>query len=343
VVGVPRLPGRRISRRSGADARPDPGPDAAGPDAAGPDPAGPDPSPDPAGPDAAAPHTGAAGADAAGPHAGAADPVAPLADGTGATPSLGELVARVATPGESDGPADRRRQLGALTRAVGTAARGAGTAARGAGGAARGAGAGARGLGQLLADTLAEAAPRIPVRDARTLRAHHPGRSDDEIADALVVAAGRSTAAFGAAVGALAAVEFAAPPTYLAAPVQLAAETLAVAAVEVKLVAELHEIYGEPAAGTGAQRAAAYLMSWVHQRAVDPKAGAAGLTAVLGYAAKRELRTFLMRRMGRSLTKLAPFLAGAVAGAAVNRRATRGLGDKVVAELRGRHPTVLPG
>ncbi len=59
--------------------------------------------------------------------------------------------------------------------------------------------------------------------------------------------------------GALAAVEFAAPPAYLAAPVQLAAETLA------------------------------------------------------------------------------------VAGAAVNRRATRGLGDKVVAELRGRHPTALPG
>jgi hypothetical protein len=64
---------------------------------------------------------------------------------------------------------------------------------------------------------------------------------------------------------------------------------------------------------------------------------------VLGYAAKRELRSLLMRRMGRSMSKLAPFLAGAVAGAAVNRRATRNLGDKVAAELRGRHPTVLPG
>ena len=244
------------------------------------------------------------------------------------TASLGELVARVAT--DPADPGDRRRQLGALIRALG--------------GAARGAGAGVRGLGQLLADTLTDAAPRIPVRDAATLRSHHPGRSDDEIADALVRNAGRSTGTFGAALGALAAVEFAAPPSYLLAPVQLAAETLAVAAVEVKMVAELHELLrraGPSAAGT--QRAAAYLMSWMHQRALDPQVGIAGLSAVLGLAAKGELRTVLMRRMGRSTSKVAPFLAGAVAGAAVNRRVTRTLGDRVTAELRGRHPTVLPG
>jgi hypothetical protein len=33
---------------------------------------------------------------------------------------------------------------------------------------------------------------------------------------------------------------------------------------------------------------------------------------------------------------MAPFLAGAVAGGVVNRRATRSLGEKVTAELRGR-------
>ena len=41
--------------------------------------------------------------------------------------------------------------------------------------------------------------------------------------------------------------EFAAPPTLLTAPVQLAAETLLVAAIEIKLLAELHEVYGVPA------------------------------------------------------------------------------------------------
>jgi hypothetical protein len=258
-------------------------------------------------------------------------PATPPDPAPGGRATLGELVAGVATePADSS---DRRRQLAALTRALAAAALGSG----------RRAGTSARELGQLLADTLVDAAPRIPVRDATTLRSHHPGRSDDEIADALVRTAGRTTAAFGAAVGALAAVEFAVPSALLAAPVQLAAETLAVAAVEVKLVAELHELYGEPAAGTGAQRASAYLVSWMHQRAVDPQAGAAGLSAMLGLTAKRELRTFLLRRMGRSMSKLAPFLAGAVAGGAVNRRATRAVGDKVAAELRGRHPTVLPG
>jgi hypothetical protein len=241
---------------------------------------------------------------------------------TSGTARLGELVARAADHDHGrDG--DRKNQLAALTRGLAGAAKGA-------------AGSGLRGAGPLLADVLADAAPRLRIRDAATLRFHHPGLSDDQVADLLVRNAARTTAAFGAAVGALAAVEFAAPPMLLASPVQLAAETLAVAAVEVKLLAELHELFGRPAVGSGAQRASAYLMSWVRQRALDPKVGAAGLSAVIGAAAKRELRTTLVRRTGRSLTHLAPFLAGAVAGAVVNRRVTRSLGTKMTAELRGR-------
>ena len=238
------------------------------------------------------------------------------------TAHLGELVARVADH-DHDRDGDRRDQLRALTRGLAGAAKGA-------------AGQGLRGAGSLLADVLADAAPRLRIRDAATLRVHHPGLSDDEIGAVLVRNAARTTAALGAAVGALAAVEFAAPPALLVAPVQLAAETLAVAAVEVKLVAELHELMGRPAYGTGAQRGSAYLMSWVRQRALDPKVGAAGLSAIIGAAAKTELRTMLMRRAGRSMTKLAPFLAGALAGGVVNRRVTRSLAEKVTAELRGR-------
>jgi hypothetical protein len=246
------------------------------------------------------------------------EPGRPGTDATADTASLGELVARVA-----DDSGDRKDQLVALTRGL-------------AGGVKDAAGSGFRGAGSLLADVLADAAPRLRIRDAATLRAHHPGLSDEELADVLIRNAARTTAAFGAAVGALATVEFAAPPALLAAPAQLAAETLAVAAVEVKLVAELHEILGRPAYGSGTQRASAYLMSWVRQRALDPMSGAAGLSAVLGAAAKRELRSMLLRRTGRSVSKLAPFLAGAIAGGVINRRVTRSLGEKVAAELRGR-------
>lgn len=237
---------------------------------------------------------------------------------------VGELVARVA-----DDQSDRRAPLLALTRALGGSARAAGVRAVGA--------------GRWLADVLAEAAPRIPIRDAATLAGQHPGRSADQIADALVKHAALVTAGFGAAAGGLAAAEFLAPPALLAAPVQLAAETLAIAAVEIKLVAELHELYGEPVRGGVAQRGSAYLMSWVRQRAVEPALAGSGLAAVLGHAAKRELRSRLLRRVGRSTTSMAPFLAGAVAGAEVNRRATRSLGEKVSAELRGRQATLPAG
>jgi hypothetical protein len=246
----------------------------------------------------------------------------PDPDAAAGTAQLGELVARVADS-DADRDGDRKDQLAALARGLAGAARGA-------------AGQGVRGAGSLLADVLADAAPRLRIRDAATLRAHYPGRSDDEIAETLIRTAARTTAAFGAALGALAAVEFAAPPTLLAAPAQLAAEALAVAAVEVKLVAELHEILGRSAQGTGAERGSTYLMSWMRQRAVDPRAAVTGLTALLGATAKRELRTMLLRRTGRGMTKLAPFLAGAVAGGVVNRRVTRSLGETVTAEIRGR-------
>ncbi|MEN3356361.1 MAG: hypothetical protein V7637_343 [Mycobacteriales bacterium] len=237
---------------------------------------------------------------------------------------VGELVARVAG---SDQP-DRRAPMLTLARALGGSARVAGVRAVAA--------------GRWLADVLAEAAPRIPVRDAPTLAVHHPGKTTDQIAEALVKQAALVTAGFGAAAGGLAAAEFFTPPALLAAPVQLAAETLAIAAVEIKLVAELHELYGEPVHGGVAQRGSAYLMSWVRQRAVEPAVAGSGLAAVLGHAAKRELRSRLLRRVGRSTTSMAPFLAGAVAGAEVNRRATRSLGEKVGAELRGRRQ-MLPG
>jgi len=245
----------------------------------------------------------------------------PAPDAAAETARLGELVARVADHG-TDRDGDRKDQLTALARGLAGAARGA-------------TGHGLHGAGSLLADVLTDAATRLRIRDAATLRAHHPGLTDDEIADLLVRTAARTTAAFGAALGALAAVEFAAPPVLLAAPVQLAAETLAVAAVEVKLIAEEHEILGRPAQGSGSQRGSAYVMSWAHQRALDPKVGAAGLTAILGATAKRELRSTLLHRAGRGATALAPFLAGAVAGGVVNRRVTRSVGEKMRAQLRG--------
>lgn len=189
--------------------------------------------------------------------------------------------------------------------------------------------------GRRLVDVLIEVAPHIPVRDRITLRAHHHDLDGDALARSLIATASRVTGGIGAAGGLLSTIEMAAPPTLLSAPVQIAAETLAVIAVEVKLVAELHEVYGHVPAGTPAMRAAAYLGSWSSRRGVDPFGGSS-LTGVVSGAARRELRQRMIRRAGRNVTTVVPFLAGAVAGAALNTRETHKLGEQIVRDLRRR-------
>ena len=181
-----------------------------------------------------------------------------------------------------------------------------------------------------------EVAPRLPVRDLLPLREQHGGLAGDDLAEALVARAARLTAAVGAAAGALTAAETAAPPTLLAAPVQLAAETVAVVAIELRLTAELHVVYGRQPTGTPAQVATAYLASWATRRAATGDGSRPSVSAVLSSAARQQLRSRLVRRLGRNLSTLVPFLAGAVAGAELNRRETRSLADALRRDLSPR-------
>ncbi|MFJ6383964.1 hypothetical protein ACIQI7_28670 [Kitasatospora sp. NPDC092039] len=203
--------------------------------------------------------------------------------------------------------------------------------------AARGAAKGAAYGGKALTEQLVQAAPRIPVRDLATLRAQHPGAAfPEELADVLVTGAVRASSALGAGVGAAAMLPV--PP---AMPLEIAAETLAVAAVEVKLIAELHEVYGIPAQGTATQRGGAYLGAWANRRGID----AGLLVRPAGFAAlaiSSEVRQQVRRRLTRSslrhLPAVTPLLVGAGIGATMNRRDTRRLADEVREDLRRRRP-----
>ncbi len=186
---------------------------------------------------------------------------------------------------------------------------------------------------RLLDDLLVGVVPHLPVRSLLALRQEHGGLSGDELAAALISAAAKATAAIGAAAGALAAVELAAPPTLLAAPAQVVAETVAVVGVELRLVAELHVVYGRVPQGSSAQVLLAYLLSWAARRPAD-ETGDASLTGVLSAAARLRVRRRLVRRLRANLASLVPFLAGAVLGAELNRRETRGLGATLTAALR---------
>src|SRR3989440_13036220 len=203
----------------------------------------------------------------------------------------------------------------------------------------------ARGIGDLfrpraairwIADLVGDVAPRIPIRTRATLRTHFPGLSDDTIADRLIRNAGRTTAAVGAASGGVAAIEWVATPTLLSAPVLLAAETVAVVAVEIKLIGELHELYGVPIRGNATERTVALVRAWAERRGVNPMLEGMGAAAVLGTAARRELRDRLLRRFGRNLTTYGPMLTGAAVASYLNRRATHSLGQAIRRDLSRR-------
>jgi hypothetical protein len=255
------------------------------------------------------------------------EPAVPYDDHSG----VGDLVARV-TGSTGDDDASRReraRDLGRLSTALVASARRAGRAS-------------VLG-GSWLVDVMLDTVPRIPIRDAAALRAQHPGLSDDDLAQTLISGAAKVTATVGAAGGALAAVEWTAPPALLTAPVQIAAETLVVATIEVKLIAELHEVYGLPMTGSLGRRGQAYLLAWTQRRGIDPLTPSA-LTVSIGASAKRALRNRLIRRAGRNLTTLGPLMSGAVAGSMVNHRETRRLGETVRDDLRvHREGRLIPG
>ncbi|MEU0695586.1 hypothetical protein ABZ349_16570 [Streptomyces niveus] len=181
-----------------------------------------------------------------------------------------------------------------------------------------------------LADRIIDNAPRVPVRDLATLRRQFPGLGPEELADKLVAGAANSSSTVGAGIGAVAMMPV--PP---AMPTELAAEITAVAAIELKLIAELHEVYGLRPPGNLKERSTAYLTSWTEERGVDITKPTT-INAALSGRMKRELRQQIMKRTVRSLPNLVPFMIGAAVGAMMNRRDTRKVAERIRKDLRAR-------
>jgi hypothetical protein len=226
---------------------------------------------------------------------------------------------------------------GDVARRGGRAARRGGEAARKSGDVAwRGVQVGGsatwRGLrvgGQWLAGQAVEMAPKVPIRGISTLRDQYPGLDTEELADRLIRGAARASAGVGAAVGMTAATPFV--PTL---PVELAVETLALVGIELKLVAELHEVYGMPAPGSRTDRMLAYLGAWANRRGI--RITGEGVALAVGSPLRRKLERRLVAKAGQTTLSLAPLLAGAAAGSMVDHHETRKLGQQVRDDLRKR-------
>lgn len=248
------------------------------------------------------------------------EPGRPVAE-TGDT--LADRAAELATEvTEQEHTRDRRRLLRGFSEAARAGARSAG---RGIRAARRAAGVGS---GWLASQVLAMA-PRIKVRDAQTLRSQFPGLATEELAETLIANASKAAATVGGAVGAWSVLPV--PPAF---PVEVATETLALVGIEIKLVAELHEVYGVPAPGRPVDRMTAYVAAWAHRRGVALAPG--GLIFAAGSPLWRRLQRRLAARASKSAFSLAPLLSGATAGALMNRWETRRLGEDVRADLRRR-------
>lgn len=179
-----------------------------------------------------------------------------------------------------------------------------------------------------LADRVIENAPRVPIRDLGTLRKQFPGLGPEQLADKIIAGAANATSTVGAGVGAAAMMPV--PP---AMPAEMAAEITGVAAIELKMIAELHEVYGKRPPGNLKERSTAYLTAWTEERGIDV-VKPASINAALGSQMKRELRQQIMKRMVRNLPNLMPFMVGAAVGAVMNRRDTKKLAERVRADLR---------
>ncbi len=185
--------------------------------------------------------------------------------------------------------------------------------------------------GAMLDDLLSAVAPRLPIRSAERLRRTDPGATDAEIAERLVARAARLTAGIGAATGGITAARWFAPSSLLVLPLELGAETVLTAAVEVVLVGELHELHGRPAPGDARARGAAYLAGWSAHRPGQTATGAGSMLAAAGLQA---LRRRVGGRLGGTVPAAAPLLGAALAGRS-NRRATELLAGRVLRDLRG--------
>ncbi len=193
------------------------------------------------------------------------------------------------------------------------------------------AGRGVQRAGRWLAGEVLALAPRLPVRDQATLRAQFPGKSPDELADALIEGASRASSAVGATVGIWSVL-----PVAPAFPAEIVTETLTLVGIEIKLIAELHEVYGMRPLGDFAGRMTAFVGVWAHRGGVTLTPG--GVVLAMGSPLGRRLQRRLAARAGRSAISLGPLLTGAAAGAMLNRRETRRLGQEIRDELRKRSP-----
>jgi len=187
-----------------------------------------------------------------------------------------------------------------------------------------------------LRDAARSIAPRLPIRDRPTLERHLHVSDTEPMADVLVRNAASATAVAGSVGGVLVITSKTGPLMLAAIPLRVAAETLVVAMIELKLIGELHEVYGKPLAGTTVQRGTTALRLWASHRGFEIE-DAGGIVGTLSQMARRPTtRRAAAAVTGKALGRKGIRIGAGIAGAVENRKTTYTLSEQVRAELRRR-------
>lgn len=188
--------------------------------------------------------------------------------------------------------------------------------------------------GRWLADTVVEMAPHMPIRDVDKLSAHHDGLTGGPLARSMVKSSGKVSAAIGGAAGGLMSVQELSVAGALAIPFELAAETALVVLVELKLVAELHNVAKRPLPGNAREQAAGAVRAWLSGHGISATSVVtSGKPDLLSRGTRARLAVALRRRFTRNLTTVAPLLTGAAIAAWLNRKATLEIGRSLSKDL----------
>ena len=171
----------------------------------------------------------------------------------------------------------------------------------------------------------------VHQRSINELERRH-GCTERALARSIVVRAVRDSGRVGAAGGAIGASQWLVPPSLVAVPMELLAETIATAIVELRLIADLHTVYGISLPASDRERALVLVQAWAEQRGVSTS-DLSSLPMALSSSGRRSLRHRLLMRAFRNIGSFTPMFIGAAIGARINRAETRRLAQAVEQDL----------
>ncbi len=177
-------------------------------------------------------------------------------------------------------------------------------------------------------------APRLPIRDRATLEQHLKMRDPERLANAVTKNAANATAVAGSVGGFFFLAPRTGPGLLLSIPLRVAAETLVVAVIELKMIAELYEIYDQPLEGNSTQKGTTALKLWASFRGLDISDTGGIVQTVAEIARRPTTRRAAASVTGKALGGRGLRLGAGVLGAVENRKSSFQLAEQVRTELR---------